>query len=183
MKERQERKAKQKSGRHAQTVEEEPQAVVAVSATEAVEEDEGVILTASVRRPTPPWKMSLYTSGIACLIGLVILIFPSFRNLWQPWPAVMVIAVAVLSIGWAGYGIVRGQFLTELTRCLSGLMIAVIAIVLAIMAMWLPTRRTDQEVDRKEMSREELSRYRQESLGMFTRPTSKSKRTTVEQPK
>ena len=176
--ERDEKKAKVRAIRDAaHDIDEEriPAHLAAGVEDEEEEGEEAVVLTGSVREPTPPWKLSLYTACIALVVALVILFVPGFRSLLQPWPAIMVMVISVLAMGWTVYGVMHGKFITELTRCLAGSLVAILAIILAVVIIVKdPARRVEQEAaaareQRLHMNSKEREQYRKDRLGQFGR--------------
>ncbi|MCX5772274.1 MAG: hypothetical protein NTZ09_18650 [Candidatus Hydrogenedentes bacterium] len=143
--------------------------------------DEERALTASAYKPIPPWKLSLYASGAAALVMVMVLAVPTFRLIAQPWCSGFAIGLCVLSAFWAFTGLTSPNHFENRPRNLFGAAIAVVALLMAVAALQLDTStRGDDEleagmIERQNLSPQELTEWRRQHLNKFapqrSRPT------------
>lgn len=147
----------------------------------AVEEEapEAEILVASVRKPPPPWKLSVYSAGIAILLALVLFVLPSLRSFKvgsaffsAAYPFLIIPAVSLL---WAVVGI-RSQdedHLPDRQKCMLGAGLAVLAgFLLIFAALTDPTRLAEKKAieDQKKSLERPASERRENLMNRFSQP-------------
>lgn len=136
--------------------------------------DEERALTASAYKPIPPWKLSLYASGAAALVMVLVLAAPGFRLIAQPWCSLFVIGLCVLAGFWAVIGLTSPNHFENRPRNLFGAAIAVVALLMAVAALQFDTNTRGDEaleagmLERQNLSPEELRQWRRQRLNKFT---------------
>ena len=141
--------------------------------------DEERALTASAYKPIPPWKLSLYASGAAAFVMVVVLAVPGFRLIAQPWCSGLAIGLCALSAFWAFTGLTSPLYFENRLRNLFGAAIAVVALLMAVAALQFDTNTRGDEaleagmLERQNLSPEELREWRRQHLDKFApqRPT------------
>ncbi len=146
----------------------------------AEEEIERPVLTASVRKPPPPWKMSLYVAIAGIVLALIMLALPSLRRFalpsggFFPTPYLLMIIPAV-AIFWGALGAYAKEYAEDRLRCLMGIGIAALACLLLLVAVYTdPARLAEAEAARIQSTREkmtpqQLEQWRNEKLNKFKR--------------
>ena len=177
----QEKRRAARHARHTQKEREERGADLEADGAETPSEEEDLerpVLVASVRKPPPPWKMSLYIACAGVLLALIVLVFPGLRGFATPWgsyfPTPYLLLVApVVSVLWGLMGMVSGEDQQDRYRCLIGMAVAALACVLMIVAVYTdPVRLAAAEEARTQAAREkmtpaELKQWREQKLQKF----------------
>lgn len=161
---------------------EEPLAPTAATGAELPVSAEA--LTMSGRAPIPPWKLSLYSSLGSLVSVTVILIIPAFWSMLLgantsgllPFLVILVpLLPAFLSILWAIGGLFTSPYIEDRAKCLIGLGISVVAIVLgSIAAARAPAYIESMQPDilkgtrTEDMTPEQLEQWRKEQLRRFS---------------
>ena len=141
-------------------------------------EDEA--LTGSVRKPTPPWKLSLYAGIVGLVAVLVVFVIPGLREvpipggIMLPTPYfLMVIPVAALI--WGLVGLLNEEYKEDTARCVAGLVLSVAGILLMVVAVATdPARKAaqdaaDAQMVRIKMNPQQLNDWRNEKLQRYRR--------------
>ena len=138
-----------------------------VLATQEPQEVE--ILTASIRKPPPPWKLSVYSACIAIAIALFLFLCPSLRSFRLPWggffsAAYPLLIIPAVSLLWAVIGL-RSQdsdHLADRQKCLLGAGLAILGgVLLVFAALTDPARlaeRKAMEDQKKSLERPAIER-------------------------
>ncbi len=137
---------------------------------EAEAEAEGEILTASIKKPPPAWKLALYSACTGLAVIVVMLIFPSMRSMTGPIPTpYLMLLIPALAIVWSIVGMKDEEEEEDSkSRCLIAIGLAVVTVVLAFVAVATDPKREAQRIaeetaqDRTTMTEEERARYRAE---------------------
>lgn len=176
---------KRRAARHARHAGKKPEgqgADLEADGAEAPAEEEELerpVLVASVRKPPPPWKMSLYIACAAGVLALAVLVFPGLRGFTTPWwgsyfPTPYLLLVApVVSVLWGLMGMVTGENQQDRYCCLIGIGVALAACVLLFVAVFTdPVRVAAVEEARTQGAREkmtpaELKQWREQKLQKF----------------
>lgn len=139
---------------------------------------EVAILVASVRKPPPPWKLSLYTAAAGAVLVAVVLIVPGLRRMALPWggtlptPYLFLLAPA-MALFWAGAGYFGRGHTEERRRCWYGAALAIATIALALFAVYTdPARLAEQDgyrlqEERSNMTPGELKAWREQKLQKY----------------
>jgi hypothetical protein len=139
-------------------------------------EDEA--LTGSVRKPVPPWKLSLYTGVVGLVAVLVLLVAPGLRQVPIPGGAVLptpyfLLVIPVAALIWGLIGLLKEEYREDTARCLAGLVLAVAGILLMVVAVVTdPARKAaqqaaDAQLVRNKMTPQQLNNWRNEKLERF----------------
>lgn len=143
-------------------------------------EEEQAVLTASVRQPPPPWKLSLYTAVVALILVGAVFIFPGLRRIplaggsYLPTPYVLLI-VPIIAIFWGVLGFIREEMQSDRNRSIAGVGLAIVAAVLMFVAVQTdPARVAEQRAmqdmqQRENMTPAERAAWRKEKLGQYQR--------------
>lgn len=143
-------------------------------------EEEEAILTASVRQPPPPWKLSLYTAGLALVLVAIVFIFPTLRRIpmpggaFLPTPYVLLI-IPIIAVFWGILGYMREEMLSDRNRSMIGIALAIVASILMFVAVQTDPARSaeiqaQEELDaRKNMTPAELKEWREQRLRRYQR--------------
>ena len=143
----------------------------------AVEEEEP-ILTASVRQPPPPWKLSMYTAGVALALWAVVFVFPGLRRIPSfgdghlATPYILMI-VPLIAVFWGVVGYMREELQSERNRSMIGVGMAILASILLVVAVQTdPARAEEQRAledqqERQNMTPAELEQWKKERLQRF----------------
>jgi hypothetical protein len=103
------------------------------------EEDDREGRVLGQREPTQPWKLCMYTAGIALALALLLMFFPSFRRIplggtsYLATPYVLII-IPLIAAFWGVYGIVNIDFFKYRQRCMAGLGVAGVSMLLFVVA-------------------------------------------------
>jgi len=175
---------KRRAARHARHVEKErEESGEGIEAGEEAAQEEEVerpVLVASVRKPPPPWKLSLYIACAGGALALIVLLFPGLRGFTLPWggyfptPYLLLLA-PVVSVFWGLAGLVIEEQKEDRFRCLIGIGVALVACVLLFVAVFTdPVRVAATEEARVQNAREkmtpaELQQWRQQTVQKFKR--------------
>lgn len=153
-----------------------------LAALEGVREEEEAIgdeaLVASVRKPPPPWKLSLYAACTGAVLVLIILLLPGLRRIPLPggtsFPTPYFFLVpALIAVFWSVTGLVREDYREERPRCFIGLGVALLTCVLVFVAVFTdPVRRAEirsvrSQDERNNMTVDELREWRERKLNRF----------------
>jgi len=112
------------------------EALAGAPAIEAEEQEEEARVLGK-REETQPWQLCLYSGGAALVIAIALLIFPTLRRIplggtsYLATPYVLIIIPLIASF-WGVYGIVNIQFYKHRQRCMAGLGMAILSMVLFI---------------------------------------------------
>jgi hypothetical protein len=173
-----ERKARRAKRRASESVEEAEGVLTAGREEEAGEEE---ILTVSMRQPPPPWKLSLYSALLGVAVILLLLIFPSLRNVALSGETLLavpylVLIIPAIAIFWGIVGLVGAQYYENRQKNLYGILISVVVIVLCVVAVRTdPARLARLEAQREQEARSnmgtgELGEWRQDVLNKLSQP-------------
>jgi hypothetical protein len=172
---------KRRAVRRAEKYGETDPALKEASAADALpleEEEERPILLASVRKPPPAWKLSIYTAGAAVLVALIMLLIPDLRRITLPWGGhlptpIPLMIIPAMSLFWSVLGYFDKENQDSKNRGYIGLGIALLSVLLLVAAIFTdPARKTEADEkkvqdQRNQMSTEELKKWRQEKLQKF----------------
>ncbi|MBI4559536.1 MAG: hypothetical protein HY706_18260 [Candidatus Hydrogenedentes bacterium] len=135
-------------------------------------------LVASVRKPPPPWKLSLYSAAAGIAAILIILVLPSLRRItlvgssYLPTPYIL-LPIPIFAIFWAAIGLYHKDYQEDRPRSWIGLGLAVVTILLAFVARWTdPALQAEEEVRQQQEKRlhmnvEERTEWRQNMLNRY----------------
>ncbi len=142
-------------------------------------------LTMSGRAPIPPWKLSLYSACASLLSVLVILFIPAFwsmllgaeSNSALPFLIILIpLLPAFLAILWAIGGIFMSPYIEDRAKCLIGLGIGTLAVILGFVAAarapdYLDSIQPDilKGTRTEDMTPEQLQQWRTEQLRRYSR--------------
>jgi hypothetical protein len=138
------------------------------------------VLVTSVRKPPPPWKLSLYTACTGVALAVILLLFPGLRRSTLPWVGsvptpYLLLLVPAFSVFWAVVGMLSKEHRDDRSRCLIGLGVAVVSCILMLVAVYTdPARLAEAEAARLQnvrdnMNPEQLKQWREETLQRFKR--------------
>lgn len=178
----QEKRRAERHARHggADMPEESASDVAATAEGEVVAEDESAVLVASVRKPPPPWKLSLYTACAGVALALLFLAVPSIRRFplpggqYFPTPY-LTLLVPAIAIFWSVLGMFGKEYYEDRRRCLIGLGIALASCVMLIFAVYSdPARLAERDAarvqsERDNMTPEQLKQWREQKMKKFQR--------------
>ena len=139
-------------------------------------EDEA--LTGSVRKPMPPWRLSLYAGVLGLVAVLVLLVIPGLRQVPMPGGIVLptpyfVLVIPAAALVWGLVGLLSEEYREDTARCVAGLVLAVAGILLLVVAVATdPARKAAQEAAdaqlvRTKMTPQQLNNWRNEKLERF----------------
>lgn len=141
-------------------------------------EDEA--LTASVRKPPPPWKLSLYTAVVGFVAVLVLFLAPGLRQIpvpggvGFPTPYILMIIPAAALV-WGAVGLLNEEYREDRPQCVAGLLLAFAAAALMLVAVATdPARKAAEDAANAQMRRikmtpGELENWRNEKLERYRR--------------
>ncbi len=130
------------------------------------------------REQVQPWQLCLYSAVVALVIAIVLLVFPSFRRMplggtsYFATPYVLVIVPLIASF-WGVYGIVNIEFYKHRSRCMAGLGIAVLSMVMFVIevASDPASRQDDNSLELQErrqfMDDQQLDGWRENVLDKY----------------
>lgn len=140
-------------------------------------EEEQAILTASVRQPPPPWKLSLYTAALALVLVGILFVFPGLRripfgtaHLATPY---LLMIIPIIAVFWGVLGMMREEMQAERNRSLMGIGLAIAAAVLMVIAVQTDPARLEEQRAlaeqqmRQNMTPAELEQWRRDRLERF----------------
>jgi len=140
------------------------------------EEEEARVL--GKREEIQPWQLCLYSAIVALIIAIVLLVFPSFRRIplggtsYLPTPYPLIL-IPLISSFWGVYGIVNIEFYKNRHRCMAGLGMAVLSMVMFVYEV-ASDPATQQEMEsaeeqdrRKNMDEEQLDGWRDNVLDKY----------------
>jgi len=141
-------------------------------------EDEA--LTASVRKPPPPWKLSLYAAVVGFIAVLVLFMAPGLRQIPVPGGAAfptpyILLVIPVAALVWGVVGLVNEEYREDRTQCVAGVLLAVAAATLMLVAVATdPAKKAAEEAANAQMKRtkmtpQELENWRNEKLERYRR--------------
>ena len=149
-----------------------------VPVTEETPEEE--ILVASVRKPPPPWKLSVYAACAAIALALFLFLFPSLRSFRLPWggffsAAYPFLVIPAVSILWAVIGLrsVESEYIPDRPKCMLGAGLAVLGSILLIFAALTdPARVAENKAleDQKKSLERPAAERRENIMNRFTQP-------------
>ncbi len=135
--ERQARKAQQRAAKgHVEGGEATPAAVAEPVAAEVGEE----ALVLSARKAIAPWQWSVYIAAAGVVFVLLMLIFPGLRRVqlsatsYVPTPMVL-LAFPLFAMLWGVVGLIRVEYFRDRPKCLIGIGLSVLTIILAVVAV------------------------------------------------
>jgi len=135
-------------------------------------------LVASIRKPPPPWKLSLYSACTGAALVLIILLLPGLRRIPLPgggsFPTPYFFLIPpLIAVFWSVTGLVREDYREERSRCFIGLGLALVTCVLVFVAVFTdPVRRAAigsvrYQDERNNMTVDELREWREKKLNRF----------------
>ncbi len=136
------RKAERKSrhGKHASAEADEGgtslEALAGAPVAEADEREEEARVLGK-RETVQPWQLCLYSAVVALIIALVLLVIPTLRRIplggtsYLATPYFLLV-IPLISAFWGVYGIVNIEFYKHRQRCMAGLGIAVLSMVMFV---------------------------------------------------
>ncbi|MBN2308834.1 MAG: hypothetical protein JXR94_07695 [Candidatus Hydrogenedentes bacterium] len=145
---------------------------------EELEEEE--LLTASAQRGLEPWQWSLIVAAAGLAIIFLLLIVPSLRRIplggsaYIPTPFVLLLVPAFAGI-WAVIGLTNEAFYENRPKCLIGIALALVTVVLAFVAVATdPAKKAELEAlqmqeERDSMTQEGLTDWRKNALDRYER--------------
>ena len=126
------------------------------------------------KKPTPPWKISLYIGIVGLLLMAAIFVLPELRRIATPWnpsypTAHILLVFPILALVWAAIGLLGAQFREDRSLAWRGLVIAVLTLVLGYTVIATDPARDAEEIlvdtdERLDMTEEELREWRIEKL-------------------
>lgn len=125
------------------------------------------------RKPTPPWKLSLYTGAIGLILMALIYVFPELRRLETPWnpslpTAYILVVLPIFGLLWGIVGLIGKQFAGERHKAWTGLVLSALTVGLAYVVMTTDPARGNErpnDVDQRlQMSPQELRDWRSDKL-------------------
>lgn len=145
-----------------------------------LEPSEDEILTGSVRKPLPPWKLSLYGGSVGLVAVLVLLLVPSLRQIPLPGGTVLptpylMMIIPAAAMFWGAVGLLSEEHRDDRPQCLAGVAVAAVCAILLIVAVATdPARKAAEEAARAQtirtqMTPEQLNNWRNERLERFRR--------------
>lgn len=171
-----EKRAARKAGRQQQSEQGSAvqQGAVAPGTNQAEGEAEGqeeVVVLSKWTAP-PPWKMSAILAGVALVVMVLLLVFPSVAVIplgsSYVYTAVPLLFIPILAVVWAIIGLVSREHYYERPRCYIGMGLAVLAFVVAVFTMKPPAASIEQELLRgnrqTDMTPEQRAEWRQRML-------------------
>jgi uncharacterized membrane protein len=142
------------------------------------EEEEAEARVLGKREEIQPWQLCLYPAVVALLFAITLMVIPSFRRIplggtsYLATPYVLVLIPLIASF-WGVYGIINIEFYKQRHRCMAGLGMAVLSMVLFVVAV-ATDPATQQEVDSAEeqnrrqiMNEEQLDGWRDNVLDKY----------------
>jgi len=148
------------------------------SSEEAGLEAETAILVASVRKPPPPWKLSMYSAAAGAVLILILLAVPGLRRVALPWGGALptpyvFLLIPAAALFWAGVGLWGRQHADDRNRCWYGAALALATIALAFFAVYTDPARLAEETgarlqqERDQLSPDELKLWRDQKLQKY----------------
>lgn len=143
---------------------------------EEEQEEEARVL--GKREPVQPWKLCMYSAIAALVLALILLIFPSLRRIplggtsYLATPYVLIIIPLIASF-WGVYGVVNLEYYKHRQRCMAGLGIAVVSMIMFIVevASDPAARQDDDSADvqerRQNMDAQQLDGWRENVLDKY----------------
>lgn len=139
-------------------------------------EDEA--LTGSVRKPVPPWKLSLYAGILGLVAVLVVLVVPGLRQVPVPGGSMLptpyfLAVIPIAALVWGLIGLLNEEYREDTARCVAGLVLAVASILLMVVAVATdPARKAaqdaaDAQMVRTKMTPQQLNDWRNEKLERY----------------
>ncbi|GMV98971.1 MAG: hypothetical protein AMXMBFR84_01110 [Candidatus Hydrogenedentota bacterium] len=140
-------------------------------------EGEGAALVASAARTVEPWKVSLITASVGLLVMLVVAFVPALRSIplllvVVPTPLVLLI-IPLIALFWGVYGYFREEFYENRPKCLAGVGIAGLTILIAVASISnAPVDEERKQIEtvaeqREEMTKDDVKGYREQVLQRF----------------
>jgi len=181
---RKERKAQQKAAAEGRFDEELRGVAAEAEQEESIEER---LLTASVKKPMEPWKVSVYIAGLGLFLMLVLIILPSWRRFPLPWggffyTSYAFMTIPLVSLFWTVLGFKGKDYIDDRPKCYIGIGVAVVACLLAVVAVFTdPARRLElnaqrEEAARKAMTPNQLENWREQKLQKYAPPSAPKQR-------
>jgi hypothetical protein len=154
----QERKAKKSEHRAAKEHKDDEDTSLAGIEEKDAGEAADEALVVSARKPILPWQWSLYIAAAGVVIVLIVLLFPALRRVplggtaYVPTPIILLV-FPLLGIVWAAIGLMRVEYYRDRPKCLVGIGLSLLTVILAIVAV-----RTDpaSRVEEKSKSLQEV---------------------------
>jgi len=133
------------------------------------EEDDERILMASAWKPPPPWKLSFQAAITGLIAIVVLLLFPSFHRVVLPGGIVILtplvlLVIPIVAILWGVVGLTSMDYMSDRTRCILGIGIGVLTIVMCVYALSKnPPEKQMQKIEytRDTMTPVELQTWRE----------------------
>jgi hypothetical protein len=170
----QEKRVAARHGREAgaQKPEKDAEAAAAAAAGAQEQEAEWEVLTESVRKPPPPWKLSLYVACAGVALAILLFIFPSLCRIMLPGGRYLptsyaLLIVPAMALFWGVVGMFGKEYQGDRPRCFIGMGVALLAAVLLIGTVFAdPARRAEVEAarmqnQRNNMTPEQLKQWRE----------------------
>ena len=103
------------------------------------EEDDAEVRVLGQREPTQPWRLCVYFAGAGLMLALFLLVFPSFRRIPLGGTSYLTMAyvgvlIPLIAAFWGIYGIVNVEFFKFRQRCMAGLGLAGVSMLLFVVA-------------------------------------------------
>lgn len=138
VRQRKERRAKQKATEEAEIGEQEQ-----VEEKGAVEE--AVVLTASAAREIEPWHLSVWSTGVGLALILLASLTPWLRFANLTLTALLVIFVVAIGLFWAVVGVLNPKYFQNRRKCLIGLVLGIVAFGFAAFEIWSEVKQEREE--------------------------------------
>ncbi len=153
------------------------ESLAGVPAVEAEERDEEARVLGK-RETVQPWQLCLYSAVVALVLAIILLVFPTLRRiplggtsyLATPYPLLI---VPLVSTFWGVYGVVNIEFYKHRQRCMAGLGIAVLSMVMFVIEVSRDpaTLQDDDSLElqqrRQNMAPEQLDGWRENVLDKY----------------
>jgi len=170
----QEKRVAARRAREAGAAQPEQDAAAAAAAGAQEQEAEWEVLTESVRKPPPPWKLSLYVACAGVVLAILLFIFPGLCRIVLPGgrylpTSFVLLIIPAMALFWGVVGLLGKQKEYEegRSRCYIGMGVSVLAAALLIGAFFAdPARRAEAEAarmqnERLNMTPDQLKQWRE----------------------
>lgn len=147
---------------------------------EGLADEERPVLTASARKPPPPWTLCVYSACLALGVALLLLLIPGLRRFTLPWGGVLptplvLLIIPAISLFWGVGGLMLKEHQEDRKRCILGMGLALLAVLMMGFAVYSdPARLAEAEARRMEsvrnnMTPQQLEQWRTEKLHKYKR--------------